>query len=312
MRSVSQIYSEAVATRNNYLQLTELNSGRSNSKLSIINLLTYVVAVCIHTYEVVLDLFEVRIARALSGRINGTPDWYAAMAKKFQYNKAASQGDQLIFNEDTLKLEYAIPDATRRIVEKVSWEQDENDGSLTLKVCKKNTSDEDRDNGVPYMPLDDYELMAFKMFMQQIRFVGADIYCESCPGDLLTIVADAENPVFYNDKYVTAAQALESIKQNLIAFANTMEYDGYVYYQAILDVIRKTEHISEIGNSIRIYLSAYNTLDKRYDDPVLLNGRSKLKSGYIRLLGSDGVSVVNAANITLAPASDMDKYIGNH
>ena len=39
MRSVSQIYSEAVSTRNNYLQLTELNTGRSNSKLSMLNLL---------------------------------------------------------------------------------------------------------------------------------------------------------------------------------------------------------------------------------------------------------------------------------
>lgn len=49
MRSVSQIYSEAIATRNNYLQLTELNSGRTNSKMSIMNLMTYVVAVCIYT-----------------------------------------------------------------------------------------------------------------------------------------------------------------------------------------------------------------------------------------------------------------------
>ena len=74
MRSVSQIYSEAVATRNNYLQLTELNTGRSNSKLSMINLLTYVVAVCIHTYEAILDLFQVKIVEVLNGRINGTPD----------------------------------------------------------------------------------------------------------------------------------------------------------------------------------------------------------------------------------------------
>ena len=90
MRSVSQIYSEAVNIRNNYLQLTELNTGRSNSKLSIINLLTYVVAVCIHTYEAVLDIFQVRIAEVLNGRVNGTPDWYAIMSKKFQYNATSA------------------------------------------------------------------------------------------------------------------------------------------------------------------------------------------------------------------------------
>ena len=86
MRSVSQIYSEIVTTRNNYLQLTELNSGRTNSKLSMMNLITYVTAVCIHTYEAVLDVFQLKIAEILNGRINGTPDWYVMTAKKFQYN----------------------------------------------------------------------------------------------------------------------------------------------------------------------------------------------------------------------------------
>lgn len=311
MRSVSQIYSEAVSIRNNYLQFTELNTGRSNSKLSMINLLTYVVAVCIHTYEAVLDLFEVKIAQVLTGRVNGTPDWYALMAKKFQYNPVTQTGDELIFNEDTLKVEYANPDASRRIIEKVAWERDENDGSLTLKACKSNTNSEELNNGVPYMPLNDYELIAFKMYMQQIRFVGADIYCESNPGDILTIVADENNPIFYNDSYVTVSQALSSIKQAMIDFANGMEYDGYLYYQAILDVIRKTEHISDIGSNIKIYISEYNTLDRAYDEPVRLNGRAKLKSGYIRLLDINGVNVINKNNLTLIPASQMDEYNGS-
>lgn len=310
MRSVSQIYSEAVSVRNNYLQFTELNTGRSNSKLSIINLLTYVVAVCIHTYEAVLDLFQLKMASVLNGRINGTPDWYALMAMKFQYNPVTSTGDELIFNENTLKIEYTKPDISRRIIEKVAWVRDENDGSLTLKVCKANTNNEETENGMPYMPLDEFELIAFKMYMQQIRFVGADIYCESCPGDILTIVADKNNPIFFNDSYITATQAINLIKKNMIEFANTMDYDGYLYYQAILDVIRKTEHITDIGNNIAIYISQYNTTDRTYDAPVRLNGRIKLKSGYIRLIDANSVNVINSTNITLIPASQMDEY--NH
>lgn len=311
MRSVSQIYSEAVSIRNNYLQFTELNVGRSNSKLSIINLLTYVVSVCIHTYEAVLDLFQVKIAEVLNGRINGTPEWYALMAKKFQYNSVIKTGDELKFNDDTLKIEYVTPDVSRRIIEKVSWERDENDGSLTLKVCKANTNSEEVNNGVPYMPLSDYELIAFKMYMQQIRFVGADIYCESIPGDILTIVADVRNPIFFNDSYVTAAQAMASIKERMIEFANAMEYDGYLYYQEILDVIRKTKHITDIGSGIKVYISQFNTVDRAYEAPVKLNGRSKLKSGYIRLLDANSVNVINSDNLTMMPASQMDDYIQN-
>lgn len=307
MRSVSQIYSEAVTTRNNYLQLTELNTGRSNSKLSMINLLTYVVAVCIHTYEAILDLFQVKIVEVLNGRINGTPEWYAIMAKKFQYNHVTDTGDELQFNEDTLKIEYVTVDTSHRIVEKAAWQTDENGNSLILKVCKANDNSNEVNNGIPYMPLNDHELTAFRMFIQQIKFVGADIYCESCPGDIITIIADEQNPIFYNDSYVTASQALSEIQQAMIDFANEMEYNGYLYYQSILDIIRKTEHVSDVNN-LKIYVSQYNTTDRKYNEPVRLNGRIRLTSGYIRLLDTDSVNVINSDNLTLVPVSKMDEY----
>ena len=85
-KSLSQIYSEAIQTRNNYLQITELNSGLTNSKMSILNLITYVMSVLIHSYHVMLDIFEIEIANIISTRINGTAQWYVIMATKFQYN----------------------------------------------------------------------------------------------------------------------------------------------------------------------------------------------------------------------------------
>lgn len=309
MRSVSQIYSEAVNTRNNYLQLTELNTGRSNSKLSMINLLTYVVAVCIHTYEAVLDLFQLRIAEVLNGRINGTPDWYAIMAKKFQYNSVTETGDELIFNDETMKIEYAKMDASHRIIEKAAWQTE--DKSLILKVCKANDNSNEVNNGIPYMPLSDYELTAFRMFIQQIKFIGADVYCESSPGDIITIVADKYNPIFYNDSYVTAAQALTALQQGMIDFANSMEFNGMFYYQSVLDVIRKTEHIVDISNNIKIFVQSYNTTDKRYDEPVELQNRIKLKSGYIRLLDTNSAITINSDNLTLVPASKMEQYFAS-
>ena len=309
MRSVSQIYSEAVNTRNNYLQLTELNTGRSNSKLSMINLLTYVVAVCIHTYEAVLDLFQLRIAEVLNGRINGTPDWYAIMAKKFQYNSVTETGDELIFNDETMKIQYVKTDASHRIIEKAAWQTEDN--ALILKVCKANDNSNEVNNGIPYMPLSDYELTAFRMFIQQIKFIGADVYCESSPADIITIIADKYNPIFYNDSYVTAAQALNAIQQAMIDFANSMEFNGMFYYQSVLDVIRKTEYIVDISNNIKILVQSYNTIDKRYDTPVELQNRMKLKSGYIRLLDTNSAITINSDNLTLVPASRMEQYFAS-
>lgn len=308
MRSVSQIYSEAVTVRNNYLQLTELNSGRSNSKLSILNLLTYVVAVCIHTYETVLDLFQVRMAEVLKGRINGTPDWYAAMARKFQFNPVTGYGDELRFNEDTLKIEYVKTDTGHRIIRQAAWQMNELDGGLILKVCKANSDSNETNAGVPYMKLDDSEMTAFKMFIEQIKFVGADIQCLSLPADIVTIVADRENPIFYNDSYITAAQAMENIRKSIVSFAGGLEFNGMFYYQAVLDALRKAEHISDIGHNIKVYVSSYNETEGRYGEAIELNGRTRLKSGYVRFLGEDSEPTVNASNITLVPFSKMDRY----
>lgn len=311
MRSVSQIYSEAVSIRNNYLQITELNSGRSNSKLSILNLITYVVAVCIHTYEVILDLFQVRLTEVLQGRINGTPEWYALMAKKFQFNKLTERGDELFFNEDTLKIEYVTPDLNNRIIEQCAWELDENTDSLVLKVVKANESSNEINNGIPYMRLTDAELTAFKSFIQQIKFVGAKINCESYPGDIIKVVANASSPIFYNDNYITEAQALENIKQALIDFSNGFEFNSYLYYQALLDAIRKAEYIIDVGNSIKVYIQQYNQETESYNESFRLNSRSRLKSGYIRWLDENSVNTINLDNLVLIPASKMDDYISS-
>lgn len=306
MRSVSQIYSEAVTIRNNYLQLTELNTGRSNSKLSIMNLLTYVVAVCIHTYEAILDLFQLRLAEVLSGRINGTPDWYAKVAMMFQYNKITSTGDELIFNEETLKIEYKDIDTSHRIIERAAWQTDET--SLTLKVCKANDNSNEVNNGIPYMPLDSYEMTAFRKFIQQIKFVGAEIYCESTPGDIMTIIADKDSPIFYDDSFVTAEQALSAIKESMIDYVNGLEFNELIYYQSILDVIRKTEHIVDVGKGIKVFISSYNTAEDKYSEPVELQSRVRLKSGFIRLLDTNSALTINSTNLTLVPASIIDSY----
>ena len=308
MRSVSQIYSEAVSVRNNYLQLTELNSGRSNSKLSMINLLTYVAAVCIHTYEAVLDVFQLKLTEVLKGRINGTPDWYALTAKKFQYNSSAEVGDALIFNEDTMKVEYETVNPGNRIIDKAAWQSGEDGQSILLKVCKANENGNEINHGIPYTQLTDQEMKAFKMFIQQIKFVGASIESVSYPGDILSIVADQENPIFYDERYITGAQALSSIQQAMIDFANDFEFNGILYYQTLLNAIRKVNHIVDVSNGIKIYVSSYNRETGKYDEPVELRNRVRLKSGYIRFLDTNSAMTINASNITLLPSSDMDKY----
>ena len=94
-RTIKDIYNAAVTERNKRLELSEL---KSDSKMSVMNGILWVVAAVIYSFETLLDVFAVDITEAINGRINGTPNYYASALLQYQ------QGDELIVREDGLAL----------------------------------------------------------------------------------------------------------------------------------------------------------------------------------------------------------------
>lgn len=290
-KSLSQIFSEAVAKRNAYLQITELNSGLTASKMSILNLITYVQAVLIFAYQTVLDVFEVDIANLIANRINGTAPWYAAMALKFQFNNSTNSGDTLIFDEDKLKIRYDKVDNTHLIIAKSAYER--NGDGIILKVCKKNTNSNEISNGINYTELTSDELTAFKNYIDQIKFIGAIVQSMSVPGDIIYI---RNCSVTYDDQYITEEQAMDAIQKALIKFTSSLDYNAFIYYQSIIDTIFEVTNIIDVtptktGN-VMISVKQYNATTRSYDEPFLLSKAQRAKSGYIRFLDEDGNTTI--------------------
>lgn len=306
-RSISQIYAEAIYTRNNYLQLTELNSGRTGSKLSILNLLTYVMSVLIHTYETALDLFQLNVADIIRNRINGTPAYYAAVAKHFQFNKDTQTGDRLYFNDETYKIGYETVDESHRIIAQANWEDYSQKDAIILKVCKDNTNNDEIDGGTVYTQLSDAELTAFKQYIAAIKFCGARIYCLSLPGDVISFETSSNAPVYYDDSIVTREQAIQNIKAAMAAYAREFEFGGFIHYQKIIDVLQNAEGITDISANAKVKVSMYNRQKNTYDDPINITGRIRSVSGYLRFFTSSGVSTIDS--ITLRAESQRDSVI---
>lgn len=282
-RSISQIYSEAVATRNNYLQISPLNSGRSESKLSVVNVMTYVMATLIYSYEVLLDLFQLQIAQLISERVNGTPKYYAKMAYLFQYNPNTETMDEMEFDDNTFQIKFKNYDESHKIISRSAYQLD--DGKLTLKVCKNNADTNNNEGGV-YTHLSANELTAFKNYIDEIKFVGAIIYCRSTLGDILSINAT----IIYDDLYVDASQAMDNVKEALKNYIKSLDFNGYVYYQSVIDAIKNAEHIvsvtgpdtsSESGKYVIVSMSEYDELNKKYKVPVSIVERRAPSSGYL-------------------------------
>ena len=302
-RTISEIYSEAIYVRDNYLQITELDSGRTKSKMSILNLMTYVMAVLIYSYEAVLDVFQVNVAKLILSRTNGTAPWYVQMAYKFQYDQSTGQGDPYKFNEDTLMLEYEAVNKSHQIVTKATYEDYEN-SSIILKVCKENTDSSGVSNGMAYMPLTSKEMAAFKEYIQSIKFVGAKIFCVSLPGDLITIKSEGA-VIYYNDAYATAEGILEEIRKSLVNYIKSLEYNSYIYYQSFIDAIQRVDNVVSIDAGIVIEARSYSQSSGKYESPVKIVGRYLPLSGYAGFVDNQGNTTITANNITLVGISTV-------
>lgn len=274
-RTLTEIYNVAKECRSDYLQLTEFENS---SKMSILDAFTWTTAACIWAFENVMDVFKVDLARDLQNRVNGTPGYYANALLKFQY------GDELQMNEEGTQFSYASVNENKRIITKVAYSENKEDGffdkELQLKVA----------TGEPghYERLTDEQLIAARAYMNQIAFAGTHFNMVSRKGDVLI-----PRVTVYYDGAVTPDEVYANIEQSLNDFIANLAFDGVVYTQKIIDAIQQSEHVTDV------YINSAGT-DKQgifiaqYDDDnnliVQNNGSVEMKidrffvpnSGYVK------------------------------
>lgn len=171
-RTLTEIYNEAVDTRNKYLELTELTN---DSKMSIINAFTWVTSAAIYSFETLLDVFMTDISTVFNSRINGTPAYYANAMLKWQF------GDELVINDEGTSFSYAQEDTTKRVISHVSYQEvyseEYKDDVLILKVATGEADSLSR--------LTDEELISARAYLNQIKFAGVKCNVISRKGDVL-------------------------------------------------------------------------------------------------------------------------------
>ena len=227
-RTLTEIYNEAVETRNKYLELTELTN---DSKMSIINAFTWVTAAAIYSFETLLDVFTTDIAKTFTQRINGSSAYYANAMLKWQY------GDDLIINDEGTAFHYATEDTTKRLITHVSYQEYYNeefkDNILILKVASG--------EGRSLSQLSDEELIAARAYLNQIKFAGVKCNVVSRRGDVLV-----PRLTVYYDGAITKEELYDNIDTALIDFIVNMKFDSLVYSQKIIDAIQKVEHVTDV------------------------------------------------------------------
>lgn len=227
-RTLSEIYTLAKECRNKYLELTE---WQNESKMSILDAITWVQSSCIWAFENIIDVFKVDLAKDLQNRINGTPAYYANALLKYQ------SGDELEMNDEGTAFSYATIDETKRVITKVAYSESEqenfHDKQLLLKIA----------TGTPgaYQQIENDEMVAIRAYVHQIAFAGTSINVVSRKGDVLV-------PKFtvYYDGAVTEEEVYANIENSINEFIAGVDFNGVIYTQKVIDAIQNAEHVVDV------------------------------------------------------------------
>lgn len=227
-RTLNAIYKEAVAERNKRLELTEFSS---DSKLSILNGITWVVAAVIYSFETILDVFAYDISETINKRINGTPDYYARALLQYQ------KGDELTVREDGLAFGYASVDESKQIITQVSYEESTDDVNLDSKlVLKVATGDKGNLSAIPAN-----ELVQIRTYLNRIKFAGTRIEVTSLPGDVLVPRLSV-----YWDGAISEAEVYDNIEASLNEYMMNIDFNAGIYVSKVIAAIRSAEHVTDV------------------------------------------------------------------
>lgn len=274
-RTIQQIYDEAVRERNKRLELSEISS---DSKLSILNGITWTFAAVVYSFESLLDVFAIDISNILNSRINGTPTYYINALLQYQ------KGSELMMREDGLAFGYGEADPSKQIITQASYMESHDDVNLDNKLILK-VATGDKGNLHAIAP---EELVMIQSYINRIKFAGTRIEVTSQEGDVLI----PRLSVYY-DGAVMESEIYGLVEEQLNTYMLGIQFDSTIYVSDIVAAIRKAEHVTDVyidedaQPEQGVFIAAYDS-DGHIAPAQKIGRMSHTSSGYLKQSGGTG------------------------
>lgn len=217
-RTINEIQNEMISSIQEKAGFT-----LSSSKVAEWRLWTYIFAVAVHTFEIVLDMFRSEIDTLTNKITPGTIRWYAEMCYRFQ------NGYELLFDESKTMLYYPVIDPDAQIVKIVAIREEKN--KLVIKAAKQ-----DKDGKI--IPLNLEEKYNFASYIDAIKFAGVDT----------SVISTSEDKLRYNlEVYFEPSIPNMLVRQNILdalkEFKSSLGFDSMVYKQRFIDAVMGAEGV---------------------------------------------------------------------
>ncbi len=236
------------------------------SKVSIDNLICYVVATVIYTLERLFDLHKQELSDLLETKKPHTLKWYVEKALAFQYGRPLQPDsdiyDEIVESEKIVKYASAV----------------EYHGKLFIKTAKGTDKTKE--------PLTPDELTALKTYFAEIKDAGVKLEVISNPADHFAIEID----VYYNPMILDAngyrLDTSEDVVRNTIRdyVENRIPFNGQYQNVLLVDELQKIDGviIPEIKSAKSVSHAAYM---ENPDNPpwISINAWHNPESGYYKI-----------------------------
>lgn len=195
----------------------------SSSPVAEWRLWNYIIAVAIHSFEVILDLFRKEVGTLINKITPGTVRWYAEMCYRFQ------NGHELLFDNKSAMLYYEKDAPNDRLIKVVAITEAPN--RLSIKAAKI-------DNAGKIVPLTSEEKHNFIGYIDAIKFAGVQTDVVSTTED--KIKYDLE--VFFEPAIPTST-VRSNIKEALEKFKTALGFDSMFYTQKFIDTVMSVDGV---------------------------------------------------------------------
>ena len=200
------------------------------SKVSIENLIIYIIAAAIYTHERIFDQHTQEVEQTIEQLRPHTALWYTSKAKQFLY------GEPLIDGTDQY-------DTTNLTEQQVQEKQiinfaaaTENNATLYLKVAKKGPQ-----------PLDSDEITAFKQYMHEIKDAGVRLEIISQQGDYLKLnMIIYYNPLLINQQGQSKQTGEKIIEQTIKNYIENIPFNGEFRKNQLVDQLQQVPGVEMV------------------------------------------------------------------
>lgn len=196
-------------------------------RLSVENVLMYVVAVCCHVVEGLMDNHRNEVAEMLESRLPHRLRWYRDRALEFM-SGCELDGDSGQY--DTMGMsEKDINEA--RVVKYAAVNEREDDGVLQIKIAGESSEGKRKQLSVE---IED----RFKSYMNEIKDAGVRLEVVNQPPGLFLTSID----VYYNPLY-DKGTVEKNCAMAVTNYVNNLDFDGVLFFAELLERVCQVDGV---------------------------------------------------------------------